>query len=87
VNNELEGIWREEIVAYWQNYPGICLEELRKATNSLKIAGVPAKTGTVYLLTALPLYQPPCCKPFYFLLSSPYVIYLNRSSYLVTYSI
>jgi hypothetical protein len=32
VNNELERMWKEVVIAYLRYYPGICLEELRKTT-------------------------------------------------------
>ena len=35
VNYELENIWKAAVVAYLRYYPDICLEELRKATQSL----------------------------------------------------
>jgi hypothetical protein len=28
--NELERIWKEEVMAYLRYHPGICLEELKK---------------------------------------------------------
>jgi hypothetical protein len=35
INDELESIWKEVVVAESRCYPGIFLEELRKTTKSL----------------------------------------------------
>jgi hypothetical protein len=37
VNNELEMMWNEIVVASLGYYPSICLEELGKATRNLRI--------------------------------------------------
>jgi hypothetical protein len=44
VNNELERMWKEAVVAQLRYYPGICLEGLRKTTKtSVRIAGLRAE--------------------------------------------
>jgi hypothetical protein len=35
MNNELERIWKEMVVAKWSYYTGICLEGQRKITNTI----------------------------------------------------
>jgi hypothetical protein len=44
--NELRKIWKDAIVPKVRHCPGICLEGLRKATKSLKLAGLRAKIST-----------------------------------------
>jgi hypothetical protein len=67
MNDELEKIWRETVVAWLRNYDKICLEGLRKTTETVRIAGVAAEfktkqppTPTIttkYKSRALPLDQ------------------------------
>jgi hypothetical protein len=39
-------MWKEAVVAYLRYYPSSCLEELRKTTNTLRIAGLQAEFFT-----------------------------------------
>jgi hypothetical protein len=50
MNDELERIWKEEVVANGGGeYPGICMEGMRNAVNiSVGTAGVPAEIRTKY---------------------------------------
>jgi hypothetical protein len=43
MNNKLEGIWKEAVVAKTRYYPGICLEGLRKTTEPVRKVGVPGE--------------------------------------------
>jgi hypothetical protein len=40
MNDEIERIWKEAVLCYSRNYPGIFLEGLRETTDSLRIASV-----------------------------------------------
>jgi hypothetical protein len=44
MNDKLERVWREPIVGYSKQYPGICLEELR--TKNLRICDAPRDSNT-----------------------------------------
>jgi hypothetical protein len=35
MNDELEVIWNEAVVAYFGHYPGLCLEGVRRVTKNL----------------------------------------------------
>jgi hypothetical protein len=51
MNDELEMIWKEVVMAQLRHYPGICLERLRKTTETLsQDNGVPAEIQTKYFL-------------------------------------
>jgi hypothetical protein len=44
MNNELERINKEAVVAYLMYYTGLYLDGLRKATKNLRIAGLRVET-------------------------------------------
>jgi hypothetical protein len=50
----VERIWKEVAVSYSRNYPSICLEGLREATDNLRMAGVLAEIRTEHLPNARP---------------------------------
>lgn len=59
MDDELETIWKEMLMASFWHIPRICLERLRKTMKtSARMAGVPAKIWTKYKSTVLPLDQP-----------------------------
>jgi hypothetical protein len=50
MNNELERIWKEAVVAYRKCDPGVCLDGLRKITKtSIRITDVPDESRTLQL--------------------------------------
>lgn len=49
VNIKLKGIWKEAIVDELSYDPIICVEELRRRTNTLRIVGVPTEIRTDHL--------------------------------------
>jgi hypothetical protein len=58
MNDELEMFWKEVVMAQLRHYPGICLERLRKTTESLsQDKEVPAEIHTEHFLN---VYQE-CC--------------------------
>jgi hypothetical protein len=57
-NDEMEGIWKEELMASSTYYSVICLEGLRKTTKNFRIAGVEAGIRRQHLPnTNLELYH------------------------------
>jgi hypothetical protein len=53
VNREFEKIWKDAVMVQSGEYPGICLQRLRKSTKKpVSIAGVPAKIRTEHLANA-----------------------------------
>jgi hypothetical protein len=50
MNDELERVWKEVVVAYSRSYCGIYLKSLKKPTRSSGLASyVPAEAGTQHL--------------------------------------
>jgi hypothetical protein len=56
MRDELERIWKEASITWSRYCPDICLEELRKNTKVLSIAGVPAEIRTQYSSTIFDLF-------------------------------
>jgi hypothetical protein len=58
MNNALERICKEAVVAKSRHYPGMFLEDMRKTTRNLRIASFPAEIRTEHLLNAsIELYR------------------------------
>jgi hypothetical protein len=54
MNDELQSVWEEVVIAWTRWTTEICAEGLMKTTNILRIAGVQADIRTEYLLSTNP---------------------------------